>query len=220
MFSPDDKLIITGTSVKKGEGTGLLVFYDKTSLSRVKQIGISPGGSVICMLWHPKLNQIIVGTSEGKAHVLYDPNLSKGGALLCVVRKAREKDPNDYEPPRPILTPNALPMFSELPNSKRKEARARMDPRKGIKLPESVLAGPGRQGRLGDNLTQHLMRNYIHKDTTREEDPREAILKYAEEADKNPYFMAAYKKTQPVTPFDLSEEPEDLTVKPASAKNQ
>jgi WD40 repeat protein len=84
--SPDGRLILTGTSVKKGAGTGLLVFFDKTLLSRVKQIGVAQGAGVISMLWHPKINQIIVGTSDAKVHVFYDPKLSTNGALLSVSR--------------------------------------------------------------------------------------------------------------------------------------
>jgi hypothetical protein len=32
-FSPDDKMVLTGTSVQRGHGTGKLVFLDKTNLS-------------------------------------------------------------------------------------------------------------------------------------------------------------------------------------------
>jgi len=193
--SPDGRLILTGTSVKKGAGTGLLVFFDKTLLSRVKQIGVAQGAGVISMLWHPKINQIIVGTSDAKVHVFYDPKLSTNGALLSVSRAPRAKDPNDYEPPRPILTPNSLPLFYETPNSKRKEARERLNPRKHAKLEQpSIVSGPGKGGKLGNSLTQFLMANYITKNTARDEDPREALLKYDKEAKENPYWFAAYQK--------------------------
>lgn len=103
------------------------------------------------MLWHPKINQLAVGTTESQIHVLYDPALStKGGvisttphlpkilkifppklifefrtgALLSVIRKPREKDPSDFEPTRPIITPHSLPLYAETPSQKRKEARA------------------------------------------------------------------------------------------------
>jgi len=216
IFSPDDRLIVTGTSVKKGEGTGLLVFYDKKDLSRVKQIGVAKGASVVSILWHPKINQIIAGTSEGKTHIYFDPQLSTNGALLSVVRAPRKQDPNDYEPPRPILNPHSLPMYTETPNSKRKEAKARYDPRKSAKIEVAQAEqGPGKAGRIGSSLTQHLMKNYISKDTTREEDPREALLKFA---GAEPVFFAAYQKTQPETKFDYSEETEDGAVKPEDKK--
>lgn len=214
IFSPDGQLIITGTCMRRGEGTGLLVFYDRSTLRRAKQIGFGKGVGVVSMLWHPKINQIVVGTSEGKAHVLFDPQLSKKGALLSVSRAPREKDPNDYEPPRPILTPHALPMFYETPNMKRKLARERFDPRKGAKLEiqQSIDSGPGHAGRLGSSVTQHLMKHYIRKDISRDEDPREAILRHAAEADSNPYWFAAYQKTQPVPIFNTEEIDEDELV--------
>uniref|UniRef100_A0A4W3GKW2 Uncharacterized protein n=1 Tax=Callorhinchus milii TaxID=7868 RepID=A0A4W3GKW2_CALMI len=42
--------------------------------------------SVIRCLWHPKLNQIMVGTGNGQAKVYYDPVRSQRGAKLCVVK--------------------------------------------------------------------------------------------------------------------------------------
>jgi hypothetical protein len=48
--------------------------------------------------------------------------------------------------------------------------------------PDIPVKGPGKGGKLGTNFTQHFMQGVI-KDTTREEDPREAILRHAAEAD-------------------------------------
>ena len=40
-----------------------------------------------------------------------------------------------------------------------------------------------------------------------DQDPREAILKYAKVAEENPYWIApAYKKTQPQTIFQTDEQ--------------
>lgn len=40
-FSPDDKLVITGTSVKKDEGNGKLAFFDRTTFERVYDIEVT-----------------------------------------------------------------------------------------------------------------------------------------------------------------------------------
>lgn len=40
-FSPDDKLLVTGTSVKKDEGNGKLVFFDRASFQRVYEIEVT-----------------------------------------------------------------------------------------------------------------------------------------------------------------------------------
>lgn len=44
----------------------------------------------------------------------------------------------------------------------------------------------------------------------RDEDPREALLKYAEKAQKDPLFTNAWKETQPKTIYrELSDDEED-----------
>ena len=52
----------------------------------------------------------------------------------------------------------------------------------------------------------------------RDEDPREALLKYAEKAEKDPMFTKAWAKTQPKTIYgeisdEEEEEPEKKKVK-------
>uniref|UniRef100_A0A6I8QPB5 WD repeat-containing protein 70 n=1 Tax=Xenopus tropicalis TaxID=8364 RepID=A0A6I8QPB5_XENTR len=143
-FSPDDKLLITGTSVKRGGGDGKLMFFDVGTFQKVYEIQVTEASVVRC-LWHPKLNQIMVGTGNGLAKVYYDPNRSQRGAKLCVVktqRKARQAETltQDY-----IITPHALPMFREpRQRSTRKQLeKDRLDPVKSHK-PEPPVAGPGR----------------------------------------------------------------------------
>lgn len=40
-FSPDDKLIVTGTSVQRGCGNGKLVFFERRTFQRVYEIDIT-----------------------------------------------------------------------------------------------------------------------------------------------------------------------------------
>jgi hypothetical protein len=59
----------------------------------------------------------------------------------------------------------------------------------------------GKGGRLSNSNTysQYIMKNTI-KNTMRDEDPREALLARAKEAEENPMFIQhAYLKTQPKT---------------------
>jgi WD40 repeat protein len=42
-FSPDDKMVLTGTSVQRGHGTGKLVFLDKTNLSTMHEMHVVEG---------------------------------------------------------------------------------------------------------------------------------------------------------------------------------
>ncbi|KAG7224028.1 hypothetical protein INR49_015285 [Caranx melampygus] len=114
-FSPDDKLVVTGTSVRKDEGNGKLVFFDRASFQRVYEIEVT-NASVVRSLWHPKLNQIMSKRKEKHAETLTQ----------------------DY-----IITPHALPMFREArQRSTRKQLeKDRLDPKKSHK-PEPPVSGP------------------------------------------------------------------------------
>uniref|UniRef100_A0AAY4CGP5 WD repeat-containing protein 70 n=1 Tax=Denticeps clupeoides TaxID=299321 RepID=A0AAY4CGP5_9TELE len=89
-FSPDDKLLVTGTSARRDEGSGKLVFFDRQTLQVVYEVEVASASVVRC-LWHPKLNQIMVGTGNGLAKVYYDPVRSHRGAKLCVVKSNRKE---------------------------------------------------------------------------------------------------------------------------------
>ena len=87
--------------------------------------------------------------------------------------------------------------------SKRKLDKIRSDPVKTHR-PELPSYGPGQGGKIGSNVTQTIMRSVL-KDTSRDVDPRAALLSYAEQAAKNPKFVAtAYQETQPEPVFDAS----------------
>ncbi|XP_029921152.1 WD repeat-containing protein 70 isoform X1 [Myripristis murdjan] len=223
-FSPDDKLLVTGTSVKKDEGNGKLVFFDRASFQRVYEIEVT-NASVVRCLWHPKLNQIMVGTGNGLAKVYYDPVRSHRGAKLCVVKSKRKEKQAETLTQDYIITPHALPMFREArQRSTRKQLeKDRLDPKKSHK-PEPPVSGPGRGGRVaahGGTLSSFIVKN-IALDKTDDSNPREAILRHAKDASENPYWVApAYKQTQPVPVFaDESEEDEEADKEPEWKKRK
>ena len=72
-FSPDNRLVLTGTHIKK-EGDGKLKFFDSNTLETVTEVSY-PGVSVIRCNWHPKLNQIAVGLSSGDMKFYFDREL-------------------------------------------------------------------------------------------------------------------------------------------------
>ena len=58
-FSPDEQLIMTGTSAEKdGKAGGLLYLFDRRRLELVRKIGVSTQSVVSCM-WHTRLKQVI-----------------------------------------------------------------------------------------------------------------------------------------------------------------
>ncbi|XP_057438470.1 uncharacterized protein LOC130730471 [Lotus japonicus] len=217
-FSPDEQLFFTGTSVERESTTGgLLCFFDRLNLDLVSRVGIAPTSSVIRCSWHPKLNQIFatVGDkSQGGTHILYDPTISEKGALVCVARAPRKKSVDDFEAKPAIHNPHALPLFRDQPSRKRQREKILKDPLKSHK-PELPMNGPGFGGRVGTSqgslLTQYLLKQGgMIKETWMEEDPREAILKYADVAKKDPKYIApAYAETQPEPVYAKSDSEDE-----------
>ncbi|XP_054822424.1 uncharacterized protein LOC129320814 [Prosopis cineraria] len=217
-FNPDEELFFTGTSVERESlSGGLLCFYDRANLELVSRVGISPTCSVVQCAWHPKLNQIFATVGDkgqGGTHILYDPTVSERGALVCVARAPRKKSIDDFEAKPVVHNPHALPLFRDQPSRKRQREKILKDPLKSHK-PELPITGPGFGGRVGVSqgslLTQYLLKQGgMIKETWMEEDPREAILKYADAAANDPKFIApAYAKTQPEPVFQTSDSDEE-----------
>ncbi|EPS67899.1 hypothetical protein M569_06873, partial [Genlisea aurea] len=217
-FDGSLKLFFTGTSVEKGGGQGgLLCFYDRAKLELISRVGVSPASSVVRCGWHPKLNQVFATAGdrrEGGTHVLYDPTVSERGALACVARAPRRLSVDDFQARPVIHNPHALPLFRDEPSRKRQREKILKDPLKSHK-PELPINGPGHGGRIGTTkgslLTQYLLKQGgMLKETWMEVDPREAILKYADLAAKDPKFIApAYAQTQPEPVFAKSDSDDD-----------
>ncbi|XP_043925842.1 WD repeat-containing protein 70 [Protopterus annectens] len=222
-FSPDDKLLVTCTSVKKGDGNGKLLFFDCETFQKMYEIEVTDASIVRC-LWHPKLNQIMVGTGNGLVKVYYDPVKSHRGAKLCVVKNKRKCKQAETLTQDYIITPHALPMFREArQRSTRKQLeKDRLDPLKSHK-PEPPVSGPGRGGRVGTHggtLSSFIVKN-IALDKTDDSNPREAILRHAKDALENPYWVApAYSQTQPEPVFAESESDEEEDKEPEWKKRK
>ncbi len=106
-FSPDERLVVTGTSQETGSGAGAshtgtssLVLLHAETLLAVKRVTFEANG-VVATLWSAKLNQIMVGLSDGQVKVLYSPDKSSRGVTLSVAKAPPRRDPLDdvvYEP--------------------------------------------------------------------------------------------------------------------------
>ncbi|POW18675.1 hypothetical protein PSHT_05484, partial [Puccinia striiformis] len=229
-FSPDNQyispvLVLIFRRLVEGS------LIDKLNLEIFRTIAISPA-NVVRVLWHPKINQIVTGSSDGSINVLYSPSLSTRGATLSLSRTARARGPgedDDAAVDRPIITPHALAMFrNDEPvvaggrGGKRRRERERQDPVKTLK-PMPPLTGPGRGGRVGASATQHVVQGLV-KDSIRHEDPREALLKFAQEHEgERPKYTAAWEETMPEPVFDqtlLEEEAQQEAEKEAAAEER
>eukprot|EP00802_Teleaulax_amphioxeia_P011950 Tamp_11988.p1 GENE.Tamp_11988~~Tamp_11988.p1 ORF type:complete len:524 (+),score=119.84 Tamp_11988:179-1750(+) len=229
IFSPGDHLFLTGTSVRKNKdgtpaGESLLHVYDKSTLQLVRKVGV-PSGSIVSMIWHPKINQLFLGSSSGQVHCLYDPKQSENGIIRAVGKVPKRADITNVGIGSigHIYTPNALPAFRDdgCETKARAKRKERQDPIKSnkpdlgpIDAMKKGLSYPGAQS--SRSFAQHTFKNLVGPSGQAylQQDPREALLQYAEDAAKDPFYMNAYKETQPETQFDTGEERMEKRAKP------
>ncbi|KAL8725434.1 MAG: hypothetical protein Q9166_007366 [cf. Caloplaca sp. 2 TL-2023] len=221
-FSP------TSTSIITGSPDGSLHILNPATLTPEHTTPITPESPLISLLWHPKLNQILTGSANAETHVLYNLSLSSRGALDILSRAPKRRHIDDD----PTLTTDLSQGLSAdaiiAPNGNLQTSRSATDRGK-------PLTGLTTSGRSRDPRRPHIplttpfaksqpdekhVRENIPLSSMRDEDPREALLKYAEKAEKEPMFTSAWRKTQPKTIFaEVSddegegEEPEKKKVK-------
>lgn len=210
IFSPDDRLIVTGTSVKKGDKCGSLLFYDTSNFNLVKKIDTLTS-HVIKVIWHTKLNQIFVGIGNGIIKCYYDERRSLRGATLCATKMHKRVQHEEIVSSLQVITPHALPLFRQerRKTSRKQLEKDRLDPVKSRRPDLPITSGQGgRVASSGGTLSSYVIRNLgLSKRVEDDQDPREAILKYAKEAAENPYWITpAYAKTQPVPVLDVAAE--------------
>ncbi|KAK5134894.1 hypothetical protein LTR08_005984 [Meristemomyces frigidus] len=206
-FSPNSANLVTGSE------TGHLHILNPATLKPELVTPVTPGSAIITALWHPKLNQIITGSANAETHVLYDPNTSTGGAKTVMSRAPKRRhiddDPNftmDLShglsndsvivPGGPV--PSTVSYASRHPTVGLTASGRSRDPRR----PQVPAQTPFSK----TNPDEEYVRSQIPLSSLRDEDPREALLKYAEKASNDPLFTNAWKTTQPKTIYaDISD---------------
>lgn len=208
-FSPNSTAIITGSE------TGDLHILNPATLRPDLVTPITPGSPLITVVWHEKLNQIITGSANGETHVLYNPTLSNKGAMLIMSKAPKRRHVDD--------DPNFTTDIAEGVSGDSIVAGGTVNP--GSASSRHPTIGLTASGRSRDPRRPHLpnttpfaksqpdekhIKERIPLSSMREEDPREALLKYAEKAQKDPMFTNAWKDTQPKTIYaELSDEEVD-----------
>lgn len=220
LFSPDDRLVVTGTSMEKGDKGGKLIFFEKETFNKAFEMTVGTS-HVIRAAWHPKLNQVLVGSGDGVVRVYYDMEKSFRGAKLCVVKKRTEAKQVNYIATQRIITPYALPLFKEdsirQKSTYRQMVKDRKDPKKSHNPdpPQAIKGTGGKLAKGGSTLHSWMARQIAVKNKDDHIDPRERILRHAKDSEDNPYWISpAYAKTQPKPIFreeDPDEPPEKLT---------
>lgn len=202
-YSPNSTSIITGSE------SGHLHILNPGNLQPEHVTPITPGSPLIVVDWHPKLNQIITGSANAETHVLFNPTMSTRGAVEVMSRAPKKRHIDDD----PSLT---------------------MDQTLGISgdsiiIPGGSLPGTRKGGMTASGKSRDPMRPQVQQVTPfmrsqpdskhvseniplsrmLHEDPREALLKYADIAKSDPLFTKAYDSTQPVTRYaDVSDDEE------------
>ena len=210
-YSPNGSSIITGSI------SGHLHILNSGNLKAELATPVTPGSPLITVAWHPKINQIVTGSANAEVHVLYNPNTSVRGAVDVMSRAPKKRhvddDPNFTTDQSvgmsgdSIVTPGGIPSSSTSfaarhPTVGLTASGRSRDPRR----PQIPMVTPFMKSQPGE---EHINQN-IPLSSMRDEDPREALLKYAELAKKDPLFTNAWKDTQPVTQYaELSEEEEE-----------
>jgi WD repeat-containing protein 70 len=192
--------ILTGTTA----GLSVLDLNDTEIRRNILKVSAS-----VTLAWNEKTEQILIGSADGKIEVLFDSEMGNGKGVLLMKQSASasrfdgEVDISSGE----IYNSSGTGLFDKSASSrapsKRKLDKIRSDPVKTHR-PELPSYGPGQGGKIGSNVTQTIMKSVL-KDTSRDVDPRAALLSYAEKAAKNPKFVTtAYQETQPFSILDPS----------------
>ncbi|MCJ1301706.1 hypothetical protein MMC08_004507 [Hypocenomyce scalaris] len=215
-FSPNSSSILTGSQ------SGHLHILNPATLKPEIVTPVTPGSPLITVLWHDKLNQILTGSANAETHVLYNPNTSSRGAAT-VMSKAPKRRHIDDDPTLTtdlsqglsgdsIVNPNGLltgtnqasaSYAARHPTVGMTASGRPRDPRR----PHIPMTTPFAKSQPDE---KHI-KDYIPLSSMRDEDPREALLKYADTAKNDPLFTNAWKHTQPKTIYaEISDdEPEE-----------
>ena len=221
-FSPNSSSILTGSA------DGSLHILNPATLKPEMVTPVTPGSALTTLLWHPRLDQILVGSANAEIHVLYNPKTSTHGASMVMSKAPKRRhiddDPNLTTDMSQGLSVDSVAAGDNISNLTRAgNSFASRHPTLGLTA----------SGRSRDPMRPHIpmttpfaksqpdeqhIRNNIPLSSMRDEDPREALLKYADKAQNDPMFTNAWKSTQPKTLYaDLSDE-EAEQGKPAKKK--
>ena len=212
-YSPNASSIITGSA------NGHLHILNPATLKPELVTPITDGHPLVTVLWHDKLNQILTGSANAEMHVLYNPKTSTRGAAMVMSKAPKRRhiddDPNFTTDLSQGISGDAVTTGDGLRAAQSGTSYASRHPTIGLTV----------SGRSRDPRRPHIpvttpfaksqpdekhVRENIPLSSMRDEDPREALLKYAEKAEKDPVFTNAWKQTQPKTLYaEISDNEED-----------
>ncbi|KAK0513013.1 hypothetical protein JMJ35_005030 [Cladonia borealis] len=212
-YSPNASSIITGSA------NGYLHILNPATLKPELVTPVTDGHPLVTMLWHDKLNQILTGSANAEMHVLYNPKTSTRGAAMVMSKAPKRRhiddDPNFTTDLSQGISGDAVTTGDSLRAAQSGTSYASRHPTIGLTVsgrsrdprrPHMPVTTPFAKSQPDE---KHVREN-IPLSSMRDEDPREALLKYAEKAEKDPVFTNAWKQTQPKTLYaEISDNEED-----------
>lgn len=200
-FSP------TSTSILTGSQTGDLHILNPFTLQPEVVTSITPGSPLITVLWHEQLNQILTGSANAEVHVLFNSEMSNKGALTVMSKAPKKRHIDDDAMMTTDMAEGVagdeviVPGMPSRPSGVTGTGRSR-DPRR----PHIPATTPFAKSQPAEEY----IRSNIELSSMRDEDPREALLKYAATVDKDPKYTGAWSKTQPKTIYsNISDDEEE-----------
>ncbi|KAF2128471.1 WD40 repeat-like protein [Dothidotthia symphoricarpi CBS 119687] len=208
-FAPNSSSIITGSE------TGHLHILNPATLRPELVTPVTLGSPLISVNWHPKINQIFTGSANGQTTILFNPKLSTAGALTILSKAPKKRHLDDD--PNLTVDMDPLGMAGENPNGS-----SGLQP--GSFAARHPTIGLTASGRSRDPRRPHIpavtpfakstpdqkyVMEQIEGSDMRDEDPREALLKYAPKAGEKNVFTGAWDKTQPNAVYKDYDSDED-----------
>ena len=221
-LSPEEDYVLTGTSISKNKNKkeneieyGQLKIFSTTTHELINSYDISPNNSVISVKWKKKINQILVGTSDGYANIYFaPPPISKNGIINSIFKRPKEyKEKQDiFNAPMPIITPIQLPLFEEKEFSR----QTYLEKIGAIQEPEEQTIISAKNFKpfsdskpaKHNTITQHIFKS-INKTIYEEGDPQKQLNKFGGNKGDGFWIEKAYKNTQPKEILDTNPTIED-----------
>ncbi len=207
MFAPNSSSIITGSE------TGHLHILNPATLRPELVTSVTPGSPLITVAWQPKLNQIFTGSANGQTTILFNPTMSTAGALTILSKAPKKRHLDDNSSLTVDMDP--LGMSGENPSGAQTAGSfAARHPTIGL-----TASGKSRDPRrphipattpfAKSTPDQKYVMEHIEGSDMRDEDPREALLKYAPKEGEKNIFTGAWDKTQPKAIYKDYDSDED-----------
>ena len=206
-FAPNSASVITGSE------TGHLHILNPATLRPELVTPVTPGSPLITVTWHAKLNQIFTGSANGQTTILFNPTMSTAGALTVLSKAPKRRhldddpaftvdlDPLGMAGDAPAAAQSAGSFSARHPTIGLTASGKSRDPRR----PHIPATTPFAKS----TPDQKYVMERIEGSDMRDEDPREALLKYAPKEGEKNIFTGAWEKTQPKAIYKDYDSDED-----------